>query len=93
MNPNEIYSWVAKYEIHGIKVFQRGKGDGSYRQESFRSAIEKYIRFYNYERFQGCFGGRTPIKVRTKALNSYKAVLYPIPANKRIQQYKEKHIT
>ena len=59
-------------------------------EKSLRSAIEKYIHFYNYERFQERFETRTPMEVRTEALNSDAPALYPIPENKRIQKYKEK---
>ena len=59
-------------------------------EQLLRSAIEKYIHFYNYERFQERFGNRTPMEVRMKALNSDKPAVYPIPENRRIQKYKAK---
>ncbi len=60
-------------------------------EKSLRSAIEKYIYFYNYERFQERFDGHSPMEIRTEALNTIKPVLYPIPENKRIQKYKQKY--
>ena len=60
-------------------------------EKSLRSAIEKYIHFYNYERFQERFNGYSPMEIRTKALNSIKPASYPIPVNKRIQRYKRKY--
>ena len=59
-------------------------------EKSLRSAIEKYIHFYNYERFQERFADQTPMEVRMAALNSEMPVLYPIAENKRIQKYKAK---
>ena len=64
--------------------------DGIVWVKSLRSAIEKYIHFYNYERFQERFETRTPMEVRTEALNSRNPAPYPIPENKRIQKYKAK---
>jgi len=56
----------------------------TFKNEKFlRSAIDKYIHFYNYERFRGRFETRTPKEVRTEVLNSIDLVLYPISENKR----------
>ena len=55
-------------------------------EKALRSAIEKYIHFYNYEPFQERFDGYSPMEIRTKALNSIKSAPYPIPVNKRIQR-------
>ena len=57
-------------------------------EKSLRFAIEKYIHFYNYKRFQERFETRTPMEVRMETLNSSNPALYPIPENKRIQKYK-----
>lgn len=43
MNPNEIYRWVAKYELHGIAAFQRGKGNGRYSREFKVRCVEEYL--------------------------------------------------
>ena len=59
---------------------------------SLRSAIDKYINFYNNERLQERYGYKTPAEVRAEALSSKCPTLYPIPENKRIQKYKEKWI-
>ena len=77
------------------KFFSILKTECIYRHKpkTFREAndlIDRYIHFYNYERFQERFETRTPMEVRTEALNSDAPALYPIPENKRIQKYKEK---
>lgn len=61
-------------------------------EKSLKSAIEKYMYFYNNERLQERFGYRTPIEVRQNALVADIPTQYPIPVNKRIQAYKEKWI-
>ena len=80
--PTEGFWGIIKSEMYYLQTFKDEK--------SLRSAIEKYIHFYNYERFQERFETRTPMEVRMEALNSDKPALYPIPENKRIQKYKEK---
>lgn len=57
---------------------------------SLRTAIDKYIDFYNNERPQGRYDCKTPTEVRSEALAAEIPALYPIPENKRIQKYKEK---
>jgi transposase InsO family protein len=59
-------------------------------EDELRAAIDRYIHFYNYERFQERFGTRTPMEVRTAALATRKPVQFPIAENKRILQYKAK---
>ena len=81
--PAEGFWGIIKSEMYYLQKFENEK--------ALRSAIEKYIHFYNYERFQERFEGHSPMEVRTKALNSVKPSLYPIPENKRIQQYKKKY--
>ena len=82
--PTEGFWGIVKSEMYYLQTF--------YTEKSLRSAIEKYIHFYNCERFQERFGNRTPMEVRTEALNSDCPVLYPIPENKRIQKYKTKFV-
>ena len=74
---------IIKSEMYYLQKFENEK--------SLHSAIEKYIHFYNYERFQERFNGYSPMETRTKALNSIKPASYPIPVNKRIQKYKRKY--
>ena len=57
-------------------------------EASLRAAIEQYIHFYNYERLQERFDSRTPMEVRSAALNTDVPAQYPIPENKRIKKYK-----
>ena len=69
--PMEGYRGLLKSEMYYLQTFKDEK--------SLRSAIEKYIHFYNYERFQERFETRAPMEVRTEALNSRKPAPYPIP--------------
>ena len=80
--PTEGFWGIIKSEMYYLQTFTDEK--------SLCSAIEKYIHFYNYERFQERFENRTPMEVRIEALNSDEPALYPIPENKRIQKYKTK---
>ena len=80
--PTEGFWGIIKSEMYYLQTFTDEK--------SLRSAIDEYIHFYNYERFQERFENRTPMEVRIEALNSDKPALYPIPENKRIQRYKAK---
>lgn len=61
-------------------------------EASLRFAIHNYIRFYIEERPQGRYHCKTPLEVRNEALFSDEPTEYPIPANKRIQKYKEKWV-
>lgn len=58
--------------------------------KSLRTAIDKYIDFYNNERPQGRYDCKTPTEVRLEALAAEIPALYPIPENKQVQKYKEK---
>ena len=57
-------------------------------EDELIKAIEKYIYFYNNQRYQERFNNLTPMEVRTAALHTLTPVQYPIPENKRIQKYK-----
>lgn len=59
-------------------------------EASLRFAINDYIRFYSTERPQDRYNCKTPLEVRTEALNTDAPVQYPISENKRIMKYKEK---
>ena len=80
--PTEGFWGIIKSEMYYLQTFKDEK--------SLRSAIEEYIHFYNYERFQARFNDRTPMEIRSSALNSDEPKQYPIPENKRIQKYKAK---
>ncbi len=80
--PTEGFWGIIKSEMYYLQTFEN--------EQSLQSAIEKYIHFYNYERFQERFDNQTPMEVRMAALNSDIPALYPIPENKRIQKYKAK---
>lgn len=58
--------------------------------DELRSAIDQYVHFYNYERFQERFGVRTPMEVRAVALNAKISEQFPMAENKRIQKCKAK---
>ena len=47
-------------------------------------AIEEYIHYYNYERYQERFNNLAPMEVREAALHNEHPIQYPIPENKRI---------
>ena len=83
--PTEGFWGIIKSEMYYLQTFKNEK--------SLRSAIEEYVHFYNYGRFQKRFDNRTPMEVRMDALNSDKPTTYPIPENKRIQKYKAKFTT
>lgn len=59
-------------------------------EASLRFAIKDYIRFYAEEHPQDRYKCKTPIEVRTEALTTDNSTEYPIPNNKRIEEYKEK---
>ena len=59
-------------------------------ETSLRYAINDYIRFYSTERPQDCYKCKTPLEVRTEALQSEQVQFYPIPKNIRIEKYKER---
>ena len=80
--PTEGFWGIIKSEMYYLQTFTDEK--------SLRSAIDKYIHFYNYGRFQERFENRTPMELRMEALNSDRPPIYPIPENMRIQKYKAK---
>ena len=47
-------------------------------------AIEEYIHYYNYERYQERFNNMAPMEVREAALHSENPEQYPITENKKI---------
>ena len=77
--------WVCKYREYGAEAFATHTENAHYSKEF--KAVEDYIHFYNYERFQERFGTRTPMEVRTAALAAVTSAQYPIAENKRIQKY------
>ena len=74
---------IVKTEMYSLNKFSSG--------DELRSAIDQYVHFYNYERFQERFGVRTPMKVPAAALHSKNPEQFPIIENKRIQKYKAKY--
>ena len=56
-------------------------------------AIDDWIHYYMYERYQRRFGVKTPYEVRREALSLQRPNQYPILENKRIIKYKQEHYT
>lgn len=54
-------------------------------------AIEDWLHYYTYERYQRRFGIKTPYEVRMEAWTNETVKQYPIPENKRIIKYKQEH--
>ena len=77
------------YQYHRIPVFTENFSQSHHDRESLIEAIGKYINFYNNERFQERFDSKAPMEVRAEALQAEEPKLYPIPINRRIQNYKQ----
>ena len=80
--PTEGLWGIVKAEMYYLTRFNN--------EGELRTAIDQYIHFYNYERFQERFGIRTPMEVRSAALVAERPMQFPIAQNKRILQYKAK---
>lgn len=78
--PTEGFWGIVKAEMYYLSKFSN--------EDDLRAAIDSYIHFYNYERFQERFGTRTPIEVRSAAISAEIPEQFPIAENKRILQYK-----
>ena len=59
-------------------------------EAELRAAVDAYIRFYNYERFQNHFGTKTPMEVCSAALPMKNPSQSPIAGNKKILSYEAK---
>ncbi len=81
--PTEGFWGIVKAEMFYLQDFHDETG--------LRSAIDRYILFYNKERIQERYGNRTPLEVRSEALETDNPIPYPIAENKRIQAYKAKY--
>ena len=79
--PMEGFWGIIKSEMYNLRSFEN--------ESELKKAIDEYIHFYNNERFQDRFGTRTPMEVRTEAMNAEVPTVYPIAENKRIQKFKE----
>lgn len=80
--PTEGFWGTVKSEMYYLNKFDN--------EASLREAIDKYIYFYNNERFQDRFGTKTPMEVRIAALNTDCPEAYPIAENKRVKKFKAK---
>lgn len=78
--PTEGFWGIIKSEMYYLKKFHSHK--------ELNKAIEHYINFYNNERLQERFNDKTPMEVRTEALNtSEEPAQYPIKEDKRVQKF------
>ncbi len=80
--PIEGFWGIVKAEMYYLMKFEN--------EGELRTAIDNYIHFYNYERFQERFGTKSPMEVRSMALLMDKPEQFPIAENKRILRYKAK---
>ena len=81
-SPTEGFWGILKAEMYYLTKFSN--------EAELRTAIDRYIHFYNYERFQERFNTQTPMEVRQAAMTTSTPEQYPIAENKRIQKYKAK---
>ena len=84
-SPTEGFWGILKAEMYYLTKFSN--------EAELRTAIDRYIHFYNYERFQERFNTQTPMEVRQAAMTTSTPEQYPIAENKRIQKYKAKFAT
>ena len=82
--PTEGFWGIVKSEMYNLRKFTS--------EEELRKAIEEFIRYYNEGRYQARFGFQAPAEVRAAALASADPAQYPIPENRRIQQYKQRYV-
>lgn len=80
--PTEGFWGIVKAEMYYLNKFSS--------ENELREAIDRYIHFYNNERFQERFDMKTPTEVRKAALETDAPQKYPIAENKRIKAYKAK---
>ena len=80
--PVEGFWGIVKTEMYSLNKFSSGG--------ELRLAIDQYVHFYNYERFQERFGVRTPMEVRMAALHAKTPEQSPIVENERFLKYKAK---
>lgn len=80
--PTEGFWGIVKTEMYYLNKFSS--------EDELREAIDRYIHFYNDERFQERFDMKTPSEVRKAALGADNPQQYPIAENKCIKAYKAK---
>lgn len=81
--PMEGFWGILKCEIYKGKHYKT--------KEELTTAIDNWLRYYTYVRYQRRFEVKTPYEVRSEALNNPNPTYYPIPENKRIIKYKLEH--
>ncbi|CDA47010.1 integrase catalytic region [Dialister sp. CAG:486] len=79
--PVEGFWGIVKTEMYSLNKFSSGG--------ELRLAIDQYVHFYNYERFQKRFGVRTPMEVRTAALHAKIPEQFPIPRTNGFRNTKQ----
>ena len=81
--PMEGFFGILKCEMYHGKHYET--------KEDLQGAINKWMHYYTYIRYQRRFGIKTPYEVRSEAINNPNPTYYPIPENKRILKYKLEH--
>lgn len=74
--PTEGFWGIVKTECYYNRTFNS--------MDELIEAIDQYIHYYNYERYQSRFNNLAPIEVREAALHSDHPIQYPIPKNNKI---------
>ena len=82
--PMEGFWGIMKCEMYHYRKNYKTK-------EELINAIDNWIYYYTYDRYQRRFGIKTPYEVRIEALAREIPKQYPIPENKRIIKYKQTH--
>ncbi len=81
--PMEGFWGIMKCEMYYGKHYET--------KEELEKAIDNWMYYYTFVRYQRRFGVKTPYEVRLAALNNPKPTYYPIPENKAIIKYKQEH--
>lgn len=68
------------------KMYHYGKYDNT--KDELIKAIDDWIDYYMYERYQRRFKVETLYEVRNEALSLQTPNQYPIPENNRLEHYK-----
>ena len=79
--PQEAFWGIMKTEMPNLFKYHD--------RDSLIEGISKYISFYNNERYQERYDSKTPMEIRTEALQAEEPTLYPIPVNLKIVKYKQ----
>lgn len=84
--PTEGFWGIMKCEMYHYGKYYNTK-------DELVKAVDDWIHYYMYERYQRRFGVKTPYEVRNEAFSLQTPNQYPVPENKRIIKYKIEHYT